>query len=61
MDPYSQDELLTHHSEGRHGDVEASSDDLPSGGCREELQNSPDLRLMMTAATELFVEYESSY
>ena len=29
----------------------------PLAGCREERQNSPDLRLTMTAATELFVEY----
>ena len=29
----------------------------PPAGCREERQNSPDLRLTMTAATELFVEY----
>ena len=29
----------------------------PPAGCREELQNSPDLRLTMTAATKLFVEY----
>ena len=25
------DELLTHHTGGRHGDVEPSGDDLPSG------------------------------
>ena len=25
------DKLLTHHSRGRHGDVEPSGDDLPSG------------------------------
>ena len=31
MDPYSKDELLTHHSGGRHGDVEPSGDDLLSG------------------------------
>ena len=31
MDPYSKDELLTHHTGGRHGDVEPSDDDLPSG------------------------------
>ena len=31
----------------------------PPAGCREELQNSSDLRLTMTAVTELFVEYES--
>ena len=30
----------------------------PPAGCREELQNSFDLRLTMTAATKLFVEYE---
>ena len=30
MDPYSKYELLTHHSGGRHGDVEPSGDDLPS-------------------------------
>ena len=29
MDPLSKDELLTHHFGGRHGDVEASGDDLP--------------------------------
>ena len=32
MDPLSKDELLTHHSGGRHDDVEPSGDDLPSGG-----------------------------
>ena len=32
MDTYSKDELLTHHSRGRHGDVEPSGDDLLS--CR---------------------------
>ena len=31
MDPKSKDELLTHHFGGRHGDVEPSGDDLPSG------------------------------
>ena len=31
MDPQSKDELLTHHSGGRHSDVEPSGDDLPSG------------------------------
>ena len=31
MDPESKDELLTHHSGGRHGDVWPSGDDLPSG------------------------------
>ena len=31
MDPQSRDERLTHHSGGRHGDVEPSGDDLPSG------------------------------
>ena len=29
----------------------------PLAGCREERQNSPDLRLTMTATTELFVGY----
>ena len=33
----------------------------PPAGCREELQNSYDLRLRMTAATELFVEYRLSF
>ena len=28
MDPQSKDELLTHHSGDRHGDKEASGDDL---------------------------------
>ena len=28
----------------------------PPAGCQEELQNPPDLGLMMTAATELFVD-----
>ena len=32
----------------------------PPAGCREELQNSSDLRLKMMAATELFVEYGRS-
>ena len=27
MDPYSKDELLTHHPGGTHGDEEASGDD----------------------------------
>ena len=31
MDPKSKDELLMHHSEGSHGDVEPSGDDIPSG------------------------------
>ena len=30
MDPLSKKKLLTHHSGGRHGDVEPSGDDLPS-------------------------------
>ena len=34
---------------------------LLSGRVPGERQNSPDLRLTMTAATELFVEYEASF
>ena len=33
----------------------------PLAGCREELQNSSDLSLKMTGATELFVGYFSAY
>ena len=61
MDPLSKDELLRHHFGGRHDDVEASGDDFPSGRVPGERQNSPDLRLTMTAVTELFMEYEPSY
>ena len=35
--------------------------DFPSGRVPGERQNSPDLRLTMTAATELSVEYDVSY
>ena len=37
MDPYSKDELLTHHSGGMHGDVEPPVWISLLAGCREEL------------------------
>ena len=51
------DELLTHHSLGRHGDVEPLMIISPPAGCWEELQNPPNLGLTMTAVMELFVDF----
>jgi hypothetical protein len=55
MDPWSRGELLTHHSEGRHGDGEGLRWWFPSlAGCRKELLDPPELGSTMAAAYSTF-------
>jgi hypothetical protein len=53
--PVVQGRLLTHHSEGDHGNEEGFRQGFPSpAGCREELLDPPDLASMMAAACSRF-------
>jgi hypothetical protein len=53
--PIVQGRLLTHHSEGRHGDEEGLRWWFPSpAGCREELLDPTDLASMTAAACSMF-------